>query len=126
MMRGLRILPLLALLAGCTDVTGSYTCPDWIPPSLEIRVVDAATEQVLNAGVTGTWVSGRFAGTLEREPNYPEQDIFVFGPAGRYGVVVQHAGYQPWGRDDIQVATHQCGLRTEQVVARLERAAGAE
>lgn len=124
MMRRLGILPLLALLAGCDDPAGSHVCPAYIPPSLVIQVVDAATDQVLNAGATGTWVSGRFAGTLERQPDFPEQDFIVYGPAGRYSVVVQHAGYQPWGRDDIRVAAGECGAETEQVLVEMTRTGG--
>lgn len=124
MMRRLAILPLLALLAGCDDPAGSPVCPAYIPPSLVIQVVDAATDQVLNAGATGTWVSGQFAGTLEHQTDFPGQNFVVYGPAGRYSLVVQHAGYQFWGRDDIRVTAGQCGPDTETVLVEMTPSGG--
>jgi hypothetical protein len=117
--RLLRLVPALAVLAGCGD-TGTDTppCPPVVLPSLQVRVVDAATGASLSAGAGGSWVSGRYTGVLEPSP-VPESDLIVYGPAGRYSLIVTHPGYQIWGRDDIQVLAGQCGPQTVLVRAEL-------
>jgi hypothetical protein len=117
--RLLGIIPLLALLGACGDVDGSHACPAYIAPALDVRVVDAETDAVLNAGATGWWVTGSYAGTLELQPDFPEYDFTVYGPSGRYSLVVQHAGYLTWGRDDIRVTSGQCTVNTTQVLVEL-------
>lgn len=120
------LLPALALLAACDGdfLTGEAICPAVVVPSLEVEVVDAVTGTNLTPGATGSWVTGRESGTLG-EVERTTQYLTVFGPAGRYGVIVQHPGYAVWGRDDVQVNRGTCGPRTVRLRAELVRNAAA-
>ena len=91
------------------------------PLALRVTVLDAATGQDLSPGATGAWVSGAMADSLYHvEPS----GLQALGPSGRYSVVVQHAGYVTWGRDDVQVRAGECGPIMEEVTARLVRVGG--
>lgn len=106
----------LALLAGCEGVgTGTNVCPAMPAPSLLVEVVDAASGTSLNAGASGWWISGDYRGRLERNVIEPSQELAAFGPSGRYSLIVQHAGYAVWGRDDLRVRRGECGPHTLRV-----------
>jgi hypothetical protein len=120
-MRARFLVPVLALLAGCDlGLMDSGICPAIVVPSLHVEVVDAATGANLVAGATGTWVTGSESGALEDQER-SGQRLTAFGPAGRYGVVVQHAGYAAWGRDNVRVNRGRCGPETVTLRAALVR-----
>ena len=107
----------LALLAACDD-SGTGVCPGVVVPALEVTVVDAASGADLTRTARGVWVSGSYADDLfGSDIGGP---LYAYGPAGRYSVIVQHAGYEAWGRDDIRVLPGECGPRTVRITARLE------
>ena len=114
----LRLVPALALLAGCDD-TGTGVCPAEVVPAVRVVVVDGATDVDLGRSATGYWVSGERRGLLEKNFLEAEIDLMAFGPAGRYSVIVQHPGYATWGRDDIRVRAGNCGPQTVTVLAEL-------
>lgn len=120
------LLPALALLAACDGdfLTGEAICPAVLAASLEVEVVDAGTGANLASGASGAWVTGRESGTLGGVDR-PTQYLTVFGPAGRYSVMVQHPGYAVWGRDDVQVNRGTCGPQTVRLRAELVRNAAA-
>lgn len=118
----LRLAPALALLAACDGdfLTGEAICPAVVVPSLRVEVVDAVTGANLVPGATGSWVTGKESGTLG-DVELTSQYLTVFGPAGRYRVTVQHAGYAGWSRDDVQVSRGACGPETVRLRAALVR-----
>lgn len=136
-------LPLLALaLAACEESVG---CPpiagdgvrtsagvvpgggprrlSQVPAaSVYVTAVDSETGRNLSDGATGSFVTGTFADSLRHElPTL----LTGYGPPARYSLVVQHAGYAPWGSGDVRVTENGCGLQPAEVTARL-RPAGAQ
>jgi hypothetical protein len=107
-----------ALLAACDGDEPTRACPAVLVPALEVTVVDAEDDSELTLGAHGWWVSSDY--TDELVGSAFGGPLFAYGPAGRYGVIVQREGYQTWGRDDIRVAAGRCGPRTVEIVARLE------
>jgi hypothetical protein len=106
--RLLGLVPALALLAGCdTLLTGGTACPMWIPPSLQVEVVDAVSGANLAPGAEGWWVRDDFTGRLEGDGS--QGYLIAHGGVGRHSVIVQHPGYAAWGRDDIRVRRGECG-----------------
>lgn len=120
--RLLALAPALALLSACDGLPtgGSRVCPAVVVPSLEVEVVDAATGANLAGDAEGWWVTGDQAGPL-MDLHVPSRFLTAYGPAGRYGVIVQHAGYAPWGRDDVRVERGECGPKTVSLRAELVR-----
>lgn len=106
-----------ALLSAC-DGEPTGACLAVVVPALEVTVVDAEDGTELSLTARGWWVSGDY--TDELVGSALGGPLYAYGPEGRYGVIIQHEGYQTWGRDDIHVAQGRCGPRTVQVEARLE------
>ena len=140
-MRLTPVLPLLALaLAACEDSvvacdqpgnlrasaqlapgTGPRRLSEVAPVAVRVTVVDSVTGTNLSAGATGSYVIGTLADSLRHDFN---SLLVAYGPSGRYTLVVQHAGYAAWGRDDVHVAADQCGLETLELTARMQRLPG--
>lgn len=120
-MRSIRpaALVLCAVLAACGDDDGLTTvCPPVVLPSVRVVVVDAGSGADLSAGASGTWASGGASGSLQ--PTFAGGELIAYGPGGRYTVAVQHAGYRPWSRGDVEVpAPVGCTLTAVHVRAEL-------
>ncbi|HLM66947.1 MAG TPA: hypothetical protein VK358_05425 [Longimicrobium sp.] len=116
------LLPALALPAACDGgfLTGEPICPAVVVPSLQVEVVDAGTGASLVPGATGSWATGSESGTLGNV-EFSSQYLTAFGPAGRYRVTVQHAGYAVWSRDGVRVNRGTCGPQTVRLRAVLVR-----
>jgi hypothetical protein len=91
------------------------------PTAMTVTVLDSLTGRNLSAGARGTWVSGTQADSLYYDGG---DRLTAYGPAGRYALVVQHAGYAAWGTDDVRVSAGECGPRTVQLTARLRPLGG--
>jgi hypothetical protein len=117
----IRLVPALALLAACEE-DGTGICPAVVVPALEVTVVDDGSGANVSDAARGWWISGEQSRSLEGSPL--GGPLLAYGPAGRYALIVQHAGYQTWGRDDIRVVPGECGPQTVQVIARLVPAGG--
>ena len=115
------LLPALALLAACDDTGTGTVCPAIPVPAVRIVVVDSATSVDLGRSATGWWVSGERRGVLEKNFLQAEIDLLAYGPAGGYSVIVQHEGYQTWGRNDVRVRDGECGPQTVTLRAELMR-----
>jgi hypothetical protein len=134
-MRRLLLLPLLALAAGACDHGDPVACtpaPNELrasaapvrldlpgPAAVWVMVVDSVTGENLTAGASGFFVTGSMADSLR---HFHDDRLTAAGPAGRYSVIVEHAGYSAWGVDDVRVRAGECALQTEVVTARLQRA----
>jgi hypothetical protein len=131
------LLPLLALALGACDGETLVQCTlasatlrgssDRLPiapqHAVRVTVVDSVSGTNLAAGASGAFVTGTYADSLRHD--YPTL-LTAYGPAGRYGVVVQHPGYAAWGMDDVRVELEECGVETAEVTARMQRPEGAE
>ena len=114
-------LALCAVLAACgsgDDDGLTAVCPPVVPPSLRVTVVEAGSGADLSAGASGMWASGGASGPLHAPA--PGVELIAYGPSGRYTVTVQHAGYRPWSRGDVEVpAPVGCTLTAVHVRAEL-------
>ena len=108
----------IALLAACDGDGGTGICPAEVVPALRVTVVDDETGADLSLTARGWWIHEEYAddliGSVTGGP------LHAFGPPGRYAVIVEHEGYQSWGRDNIRVTAGACGPRTLDITARLE------
>lgn len=140
-MRRLIALPLLALalaLAACDDEpptacflpnasagdlssAGGSTLSIAALPAVLVAVQDSVTGEDLAPGARGAFVVGTYADSLRHGWDGP---LVAWGPAGRYSLVVQRAGYAIWGTNDVRVVAGDCGPRTETITARLQPAPG--
>lgn len=132
MHRTILLAPLALALAACNGEqptacmlpASSPSASSSLPvifPAVLVSVQDSVTGIDLAPASSGAFVVGTYADSLRHDGGAA---LAAYGPAGRYTLVVQHAGYAIWGTDRVRVTGGDCSLDTEQITAKLQRLPG--
>jgi hypothetical protein len=117
---------LLPLLAGCDGFRFTTVCTSEARPGIVAGLVDDASGlPILRGPGRVTAVSAARADTVWLPDGVlPPRPVALAEEAGGlYRVEARVAGYQPWGRDDVDVTSDGCHVRTVEITVRL-RATG--
>ncbi len=126
MRRGLLLLAVLALYAGCKDDgTLGRICTTEARAGIQVDVRDAATGEPAADGAIAYAQEGAYVDTLRTIPNLPpyasSMMAGVYERPGVYTVVVRKSGYRDWVQSNVIVTADECHVITVQLQARLDR-----
>lgn len=108
--------------AGCT---GPQDCTQIEAPAVIATIRDAATDQTIAAGVTGTLSTGRRQ--IPFTPHTPGQTVVAYAEPGSYTARLTVPGYRQWDSLIVVRQNRACGgSDTEQITVRLARLVAAE
>jgi hypothetical protein len=126
MHRAILLAPLALALAACDGDSplvcalpaASLSSSPVFSAAVLVSVQDSLTGADLSAASSGAYVVGTYADSLYHGW---DAELAAFGPAGRYTLVVQHAGYATWGTDRVRVPEGGCEAQTQRITAKLQR-----
>ncbi len=114
----LPLVPLSAVLIGCSGSTSNYACPAVLLPAIVVEVKDAQSGTPLAQGANGAVHDGAYVDSLN--PFEAGSSLqAAFERPGTYTVEVQRTGYQAWTASDVRVTRQQCGVITVRLLATL-------
>lgn len=103
-----------AAFTGCDLVTDT-ACTSIMVPALMVDVVDSTTNAPAGSGARIIATDGAYADTTTGG------GALAGERPGLYTVTVEQEGYRTWSRSGIRVTRDECHVRTERIVARLQR-----
>ncbi|HKV51834.1 MAG TPA: hypothetical protein VJO52_11595 [Gemmatimonadaceae bacterium] len=121
--RACGLIGAVAIAACRSDSTTSAGCsPEALRPAIVVEVV-AASGPAPNDSTRGAVHDGDYVDSLR--PIQAVGNIQSLGAAlnrpGTYNIMIEHAGYEPWEKDDVVVAGTACGIaHSVTVVAQLQ------
>jgi hypothetical protein len=112
----------VAIAAGCDVI--AVSCTDEIRPGINVFVLDSATNDTIRGiPITASATSGSFTETYTFAQ--PQQAYFSYALARErpavYRVQISAPGYEAWVKDNIEVNSDRCHVRTFEITARLRR-----
>jgi hypothetical protein len=117
------VLPFLTsvfFINGCDSLIGTV-CTDEAVSGLAVQVRDSLTGLPAGFGATVTARDGTYSETLEFAGIIDSTTFFgAFERPGRYTIDVTRAGYTPWQRSNVVVASGRCHVIPVTVQAKLQ------
>ncbi len=117
-------LLVLLVLTGCEDpIVDSVNCPAVVEPAIVIEVRDAQTGAPEADSALGLLRDGDYVDTMRvtgvTSEGAPLSLAGAMGRAGTYDVRIEKEGFRPWTRENVTVASGNCGPQTRRFTAEL-------